>query len=358
MNPPQTVSSRFITLLLLGLTSASAQNIFVANFGNNTVSEFGADGNLVNATFASGLDSPSGMAFDRTGNFYVANHNGGLKQNVSEFNSAGGLIAATFVGGLNTPEGLAFDTNGNFYLSNSGDNTVLEFDASGKNLLRTISNPNLTQPIGLAFDRKGNLYVANRGDGVVAEFDADGNPVNGGIFASGLNDPEGVAFDSRGNLYVASFLDGTVSLFDPAGNLITATFASGLSHPIGLAFDTAGNLYAANFTGNTVSKFDAAGNLINAAFFSGLNSPSYIAIQGISLPISQPTAPTLAVKYMAGRVTVSWPFAAGYILQQNSDLTTANWLPASSSIATNGAVESVIITNEPANNLFFRLSQP
>jgi DNA-binding beta-propeller fold protein YncE len=277
---------------------------------------------------------------------------------VSKFSSTGSLIAATFVGGLNTPEGLAFDTNGNFYLSNSGGDTVLEFDASGENMIRTISDRSLNQPIGLAFDRQGNLYVANRGDGDVSEFDPSGNPVNGGVFASGLDDPEGVAFDSRGNLYVASFTDGTVSLLDPTGRLITGTFATGLGRAIGLAFDTAGNLYAASFSGNTVSKIDAEGNLVNASFISGLDAPSYIVIQGNSFPISQPAAPTLAVQSVGGQISVSWPFTAGATLQQNSDLTTANWTPSGYLIATNGAVESITIAAPPANNLFFRLSQP
>jgi DNA-binding beta-propeller fold protein YncE len=346
-----------MVLALAGATgvTASAQNLYVANFGNNTVSEFGPTGGLTNAAFASGasLSNPSGLAFDRAGNLYVASHNGIGQQTVSEFDAAGNLITGSFVSSSSTLEGLAFDTNGYFYAVNSSANQVLKFDATGKNLLQTISSTNFDSPIGIAFDTGGNFYVPNRGNGKVLKFDPAGNPANGEIFASGLNEPEGVAFDSRGNLYVASFQDGTVSKFDASGNLVNASFASGLSHPIGVAFDYAGNLYVANFAGNTVSKFDSNGNLVNASFISGLNSPSYLAFRGISLPVSP--LPAVTVTNAGGEVVVSWPLTPGFTLQQTSDLQAGNWTASSYPITTNGAMGSVTLES-PTGNLFFRLS--
>ena len=57
-------------------------------------------------------------------------------------------------------------------------------------------------------------------------------------------------------------------------------------------------------------------------------------------------------------VTVSWPSSAtNYVLQQNSDLTTANWMPTGLPVTTNGATVSVTIS-PPAGNLFFRLNSP
>ena len=345
-----------VTALGLCLAEAAfgAQNIFVANYLGNTVSEFDSTGNLINATFVSGVNKPSGMAFDKAGHLYVANQ-GGVKNTVSEFDTNGTLITDSFIPGLNTPEGLAFDTNGNFFVVNSGDNQVLEFDSSGQNLIRTISSTNFDHPIGVAFDRSGNFYVANRHNGLVLKFDSGGNPVNGGIFASNLDDPEDLAFDSLGRLYVASLTDDTVSQFDADGHLLNANFASGLNQPIGVAFDNDGNLYVANSGGNTASKFSSTGSLIDATFISGLNFPSYIVIQGISLPVSEP-APTLTVTQSGGAVTVAWPLTPEFILQQTSDLTAGNWTVSNYPISTNGAVESITIAS-PTGNLFFRLIQ-
>jgi endonuclease G len=54
----------------------------------------------------------------------------------------------------------------------------------------------------------------------------------------------------------------------------------------------------------------------------------------------------------------SWPTAAtGFILQQNSNLTTTNWTPYGGTITTNGDMESATISTSDGNN-FFRLMHP
>jgi hypothetical protein len=66
-----------------------------------------------------------------------------------------------------------------------------------------------------------------------------------------------------------------------------------------------------------------------------------------------------------GAVVVSWPSAAtgyaasgnatsGFVLQTNSDLTTANWGDYSGPVDSNGGINSVSL-NKSAGSLFFRL---
>ena len=50
---------------------------------------------------------------------------GGATSDITTF-SAG--AASTFASGLNAPDGLAFDSSGNFYVANSGDGTVSKVD--------------------------------------------------------------------------------------------------------------------------------------------------------------------------------------------------------------------------------------
>jgi len=91
-----------VVLLPVGLTlSINAQNIFVANVGNGTVSEFSSDGTSL-GTFASGLDSPDGLAFDSSGNLYVVNAG---NNTVSEFDSSSNLINT--ITGLTGPSFIA-----------------------------------------------------------------------------------------------------------------------------------------------------------------------------------------------------------------------------------------------------------
>jgi hypothetical protein len=76
--------------------------------------------------------------------------------------------------------------------------------------------------------------------------------------------------------------------------------------------------------------------------------------------VQTPGAPLLTAtfSFQPPTVTVSWPASAtNYVLQQNSDLTTANWTPVGLPVSTNGATMSVTIS-PPTGNLFFRLNNP
>jgi len=65
-------------------------------------------------------------------------------------------------------------------------------------------------------------------------------------------------------------------------------------------------------------------------------------------------APTLTITHSGSSVKVSWPYpSTGWTLQQNLDLTAANW-SASGGIADDGTNNFISIT-PPAGKLFFRL---
>ncbi len=219
------------------------------------------------SSFATGLNSPFGVAFDAAGNLYVANFQGGT---VSKVPAAGGE-ATTYATGLNDPSALAFDSAGNLYVANAGDGTVSIVTSSGQ-----VSNfaSGFHDPRGLAFDAAGNLYVANSDSGTVSEVPkGGGTPSN---FASGLDGPDGLAFDAAGNLYVADNIGNTVSKVTPSGQV--SNFASGFDGPIALAFDSAGNLYVANYDDNTVDEAIPGG--VGSTFASGFDLPAGLAVQG------------------------------------------------------------------------------
>jgi hypothetical protein len=69
-------------------------------------------------------------------------------------------------------------------------------------------------------------------------------------------------------------------------------------------------------------------------------------------------SPTLTVTHSGNSVTVSWPSASsGFTLQQNSDLSMANWATSGFTISDDGTNKSITI-NSPTGNLFFRLNHP
>jgi hypothetical protein len=68
-------------------------------------------------------------------------------------------------------------------------------------------------------------------------------------------------------------------------------------------------------------------------------------------------APTLTITHSGNSMKISWPYpSTGFVLQQNSNLTTSGW-SASSGISNDGTNNFITITS-PTGNLFFRPLHP
>jgi hypothetical protein len=103
----------------------------------------------------------------------------------------------------------------------------------------------------------------------------------------------------------------------------------------------------------TIGQHDAGGPMTNGQYSLIGGFWSVITV------VQTPGAPLLTITFNSqpSTVTISWPSSAtNYILQQNSDLNTANWINTGLLITTNGTTESVTISPS-TGNLFFRLKQ-
>src|SRR5208282_3755799 len=103
LEPMQTKQNLIQTCLLCAFlliaSSAPAQNLFVSDFYSGNIYEFTPGG--VKSTFASGLDGPSGLAFNSAGDLFEADRSSG---NIYEFTPGG--VQSTFASGLDGPSGL------------------------------------------------------------------------------------------------------------------------------------------------------------------------------------------------------------------------------------------------------------
>jgi sugar lactone lactonase YvrE len=288
---------------------AEAGQVLYASLDNGRIERFDPATGKDLGPFASGLNLPSGLAFDSSGNLFVANSG---NNTISEI-TPGGMVS-TFASGLNDPRGLAFDASGNLYVANNGANTISRITSGG--IVSTFSGPapDYANPIGLAFDASGNLYVSS------FVFDRIAKITPGGtisIFGPGLGtgvllSPTGLAFDASGNLYTAnSVFNPFISKIAPDGRTVsTLAQGSGLSKPnvtpgpdVGLAFDASGNLYAASFTNyRTINRITPDGTL--SSLVSGLSaSPQFLAIRDES-PATVPEPSTL-VQIVSGVALIS-----------------------------------------------------
>jgi len=75
--------------------------------------------------------------------------------------------------------------------------------------------------------------------------------------------------------------------------------------------------------------------------------------------VQTPDAPLLTIRLTpTNTAIVSWPSpSTGFLLQQNADLNTANWVTDPQSVTDNGT-NRFIIVNPPAGNRFYRLFKP
>ena len=77
---------------------------------------------------------------------------------------------------------------------------------------------------------------------------------------------------------------------------------------------------------------------------------------GLIAAVQTVGAPTLTITHSSNSVKVLWPYpSTGWTLQQNPNLTTANW-STSGGISNDGTNNFITIT-PPTGNLFFRLKQ-
>ena len=311
-------------------------------WGNNTIFEdvgIGAQGYSGDGNFAglAVLDSPSGMAFDKYGDLFIADPGDNV---VREVNTAGiintyagnGTAGFSGNGGLATsamldqPSAIAMNAAGDLFIADGGNHVVREVTPAG--IISTYagngtsgysgdggqaSAAEMSSPSGFAFDAAGAMFIADNGGNVVREvtpsgvistfagtgtsgYTGDGGPA----ILSRLSGPSGLAFDALGNLFIADSNnnvirevtldgqintdvgDGTAGYTGDAGQASTAQ----LHDPTSIAFDSRGDLFIADTANNVVREVVATGAIstlagTGTAGYSGNNSSANTAeLQG------------------------------------------------------------------------------
>lgn len=243
------------------------------------------------AGFADGAGSTAqfsgaeGAAVDAQGNVYVADmSNGRIRKiapdgTVSTF--AGGTTRGLVNGPLATarfhsPTDVALDRQGNFYVTDLGNECIRKITASGTvstlaggSGIGYFDGPGATakfnNPIGVAVDAQGNVYVAEeRGhrirkvqpDGTVSTVAGTGQAgfADGAGSSAQFNRPEGITIDAQGTLYIAEYngrrirkitSNGTVSTLAGNGNIGAVDGTGGSAEfyaPSGIIIDVHGDL--------------------------------------------------------------------------------------------------------------------
>ena len=253
------------------------------------------------------LYQPGGLAFDATGNLYIADTNDNI---VREVNLSG--IISTVAGNgeqgfagdggastsalLDSPAGVAVDTSGNIYIADTHNNRIREVSSG---VIETIAGTGtagfsgdggaaasaaLDYPTAVAVDAKGNVYIADTNNSRIREivggvigtiagngqqsYSGDGGPAT----AAGLDSPNGVAVDASFNFYVGDTHNQRVRVVAHTTGIVTTIAGTGakaftgdgaasgaaLARPRGVAVDASGTLYVADSDNDRVRTISGA----------------------------------------------------------------------------------------------------
>ncbi len=191
--------------------------------------------------FGSGgsFNSPLQAVVGPNGNLFVTALGTG---SIREF-APDGTDLLEFATGLNTPTGLAFDSNGNLWVGENTPKKLTQLDASG-NEIQSLSVG--FRPTGMEFHSNGKMYVVGYDTGELYEFDG----TTATSIASGMINPEDIAIGNDGNVYVADRGNNLVKVFNTAGSLVDSFAANDI---YGLEFGPDGLLYITSYTGAGIS---------------------------------------------------------------------------------------------------------
>ena len=273
------ISLMAVTLLPLPLAAATG-DLYVS-YGQSSGAVSGYTGGVANGvTYSAALSYPAGLAFDSFGNLYVANYGNNTIYQYTPATPGG--VRSTVIS-VNQPTTLAFNNAGTLYYANysSGFGSVYVLGSSTP--LFSIGLGANDYDMGLACNSAGVLF-ASYGDGLY-QIAPNGIPspfIAGLSGSSGFVTAQSLAFDANDNLYIA-LIDtrsgSSIQVCDPGGNLTPFTSLSGITISA-LAFDDDGNLFVASVNTGEVLEFKNNGGILDATpttYLSGLNSPAGLA---------------------------------------------------------------------------------
>jgi streptogramin lyase len=269
-----------------GLAVDAIGRIWVANWAQgsgSTLSIFNADGTAASGSpiasqqvnHVASVSGPMALALASNGNMWIANYG---NSTLSQYSTASLSLAIAPVAGagLSFPTHVATDPLGQVWLANSSDSSISQFDASGLPVSAHAYQPSgLNNPEALAVSPSGTVWVSNLFGSSLTELygghapsatcdNATTTHATGCAMAtiqpsgSVLRQPNGMAIDGLGQVWVVNRNNASLVGFDGNGSLISSTAGystSAMQSSSQVAIDAAGSIWVSNYNSNTLTKF-------------------------------------------------------------------------------------------------------
>jgi hypothetical protein len=249
-------------------------DLWVADY-DGAVTKLSAQGTALSPSAGftgGGLLECYGLTVDGSGHVWVTNQQGGGGNgSVTELDSSGAVLRG--IGGVYFPQAAAADSAGNVWIANYGSSNATLLSPAG-----TVLSPangygvgSLSFPAAVTIGANRVAWFANEGGYTISGIGPDGTLV---ATVNCCDEPGAIAADQAGNLWVGNFLspNPSVSEVSSSGSVISAGYAGGgLMQPGGVAVDGAGNIWALNYGGGTLTKLEGANGSHPGLAISGSN---------------------------------------------------------------------------------------
>jgi len=273
-----------------------------------TIAGNGTAGNTGDSSIGTSAEIvPRGLALDNAGNLYISDDASSVIRKVNNlgiittiagvgvngFAGNGGSAKAAW---LHAPSGIAFDRAGNLFVADMGNHMVRKITQGG--IISTVAGSGtkgytvsggpataaaLDSPYAVAVDKYGTLFICDYGNNMIRMVDTTGkifdyagmqgsygaNGDNGPAIAAQLNGPRGICVDTSGNLYIADADNNEVRKVTASTGLITTVAGNGtygfsgdngwaiganLFDPYGVAVDWQGSIFIADANNERIRK--------------------------------------------------------------------------------------------------------
>ncbi len=260
---------------ILKRTSGGTQSLFAG--GNSTAYGY-ADGTGSAARFR----HPSFVAIDGSGNLFVSDQQNHRIRKitpagvVSTFAGSGSIGSADGTGtaaSFQYPMGLAFDGSGNLYVADAYNHRIRKITPTGvvstyagngtAGLVNgVLLSASFNYPIGLSFDSNGDLYVADRSNFAIRRISGGTVSTVAGNGTTGNIDGTGSAARFQANGLIAEggniyFVDQTyhgLKHLSPSGQVVTISSSGQFTGPFGISKGPDGKFYVTENSVDQIKK--------------------------------------------------------------------------------------------------------